>query len=96
MTNMPDEIILARIMTGLDLEFERVLHYHDEGYESDNDCGLPTQVVRPVHVYPVYATEASINCRDYKGAQCPISPFTPRKLRDELPFHQGVHQHHLW
>ena len=27
MTNMPDEIILARIMTALDLEFERTEHY---------------------------------------------------------------------
>ena len=37
MTNMPDEIVLARIMTPLDLEFEMALHYHDEGYDSDND-----------------------------------------------------------
>ena len=28
-TNMPDEIVLARIMTALDLEFKRALHYHD-------------------------------------------------------------------
>ena len=32
MTYMPDGIILARMMTALDLEFEKVLHYHDEGY----------------------------------------------------------------
>ena len=30
--NMPDEIVLARMMTALDMEFERALHYHDEGY----------------------------------------------------------------
>ena len=41
MTNSPDEIVLARIMTALDLEFESVLHYHDKGYKSDNDSGLP-------------------------------------------------------
>ena len=77
-TNMLDEIVLARIMTALDLEFERATHYHDEGYESDNDYGLPTQVMRPVHVYSVSTTEASFN---------------PMNIRDHnvpsLPSHQG-------
>ena len=41
MTYMLDEIILGRMMTALDLEFERALHYHHEGYESDNDYRLP-------------------------------------------------------
>ena len=86
---MPEEIVLARIMTTLDLEFKRALHYHDEGHESDNDYGLPTQVMRPVYVYSVSTTKASFNPTLYKGAQCPISPFTPRQPRDELPFHQG-------
>ena len=40
MTNMLDKTVLARIMTALDLEFKRALHYHDEGYESNNDYGL--------------------------------------------------------
>ena len=92
MTHMPDEIVLARIMTSLDLEFERALHYHDKGYESDNDYGLPAQVMRPVHVYSVSTTEASFKPTDYKGTQCTISPFTPRWPRDGLPFHQGVCQ----
>ena len=78
MTNMPDEIILASIMTALDLEFERALHYHDEGYESDNYYRLPTQVMRPICVYSVSTTEASFNPTNYKGTQCPISPFTQR------------------
>ena len=38
---MPDEIILVRMMTTLELEFEKAMDYHDEGYESDNDYGLP-------------------------------------------------------
>ena len=37
MTTMSDEIVLASTMTALDLEFERALYYHDEGYDSDND-----------------------------------------------------------
>ena len=41
MTYMPDEIILERMMTAIDLEFKRALHYHDEGYKSNNDYGLP-------------------------------------------------------
>ena len=48
MAYMPDEIILARMVTALDLEFERALYYHDEGYESDNDYGFPPCVMRLV------------------------------------------------
>ena len=77
MTNMPNEIVLASIMTVLDLEFERALHYHDEGYGS-NDHGLPGPVMRPVHIYLVSTTKASFNQADYKRAQCFTSPFTPR------------------
>ena len=42
MTYMPDEIILVRMMTTLDLEFKRALHFHDKGCESNNDYGLPS------------------------------------------------------
>ena len=48
MTNMPNEIILARIMMVLDLEFERALHYHGKGYNSDNDCDYQ------VHLWDLY------------------------------------------
>ena len=51
---MPDEIILARKMTALDQEFEKAMYYHDEGYESDNNYGLPPQVMRPVDIYLVF------------------------------------------
>ena len=78
MCHMPDEIVLARMMTALDLEYEKALHYHDEGYESDNDYGLPAQVMRPACVYSVSTIKASFNPADYKGAQCVISPFIPR------------------
>ena len=43
MTHMPDEIVLARSITPLDLEFEKALHYHDEGYESDNCYGTSSR-----------------------------------------------------
>ena len=48
MTNIPDEIVLARILIALDLEFERALHYHDEGYDSDNNYDLPGPFMRPL------------------------------------------------
>ena len=66
MTYMPHEIVLSRMMTGLDSEFEKAMHYHDEGYESDNDYGLPAHVIRPVHIYSVYTTEASFKVAYYK------------------------------
>ena len=43
MIHMPVKIILARMMAALDLEFEKAMHYHVEGYESDNDWA-PTQI----------------------------------------------------
>ena len=76
MTNVPDEIVLASIMTELDLEFERELHYNEKGYENDNDYGLPGPRMRPVHIYLVSTAKACLNPTDYKGAQCPTSPFT--------------------
>ena len=91
MTYMPDENVLARMMTALELEFEKVMHYHNEGYKSDNDYGLPAQVMRPLCIHSVSTTEASLNLADYKEAQLTISPFTPRWLRS-LPFCEGVHQ----
>ena len=78
MTNMPDEVVLARIMTALDLEFERALHYHDERYHSDNDYGLPGPVMKPVCIYLVSTTKASFNPTDYNGAHCPTFPLTTR------------------
>ena len=35
---MPDESILMRM--DLDLEFEKAMHYHNEGYKSNNHYGL--------------------------------------------------------
>ena len=74
---MADKIVLARMMTALDLEFEKAMHYHDEGYESDNDYGLLPQVLMPVHIYSVFTTE-TFNLADYQETQHTISPLTPR------------------
>ena len=69
---MPDEIVLSRMMTALDLEFEKAMHYN-EGYERNNDYGLPGQVMRPVHISSVPTFGASFNPADYKEAQQHLS-----------------------
>ena len=85
MDYMPEEIILARVMTALDLEFRRTLHYHNEGYYSNNDYGLPSQITRPILVYSIFTTDASFNLADFTTSQHLISPFTPKYL-GILPF----------
>ena len=91
-TYMLDEIVLVRMMTALDLEFEKAMHYHDEGYESDTDCGFQPQVTRPIDIYSVFTTEASFDLAELTTSQCPISPFNPRSP-SSLPFWEGVCQH---
>ena len=78
MANMPDEIVLARMMTTLNLKFKRAQHYHYEGYESNNDYGLLPLITRPVCVYSVFSVEASFNPADYTAAQSQFLPLTPR------------------
>ena len=77
MTYMPDEIVWARMITALDLEFEKALHYNDEGYENNNDYELPAQVMRPVQIYSVSTTMANFNLADYEEAQYTTSPSHP-------------------
>ena len=76
MANMPDDIVLARMMTTLHLKLKRALHYHDDGYDSNNNYGLPNQIMRPVHIYSVFSAEASFNLADYTTAKSQLSPFT--------------------
>ena len=92
MIYMLDKIVWARIMTALDLDFQKAMHYHDEGYESDNDYGLPPHVMRPVYIYSVFTTKVAFNPAEYKVTLCTIFPFTPRWSRS-LPFHEWVCQH---
>ena len=80
MTYMPDEIVFTRLMTALDLGFKKDMHYHNEGYESNNNYEPPPQVMRLVHIYSVFTTEAYFNPADYKKTQHTISLFMPRWL----------------
>ena len=81
MTYMPDETVLVRMMTALDLEFKKAMHYHNEGYDSDNNYALTYQVMRSVHIYSVCTTEAFFNMAQYKETHHTTSPFTPRWSR---------------
>ena len=77
MTYMPDEIVLARMVTTLDFEVEKAMHYHDEGYRSHNDYGLPLQFIRPMCIYSVSTTEAFFNPAKYKEAEHTFPPLCP-------------------
>ena len=80
MMYMLDEIILARIMTTLDLEFKSALHYHNEKYESNNDYGLPPQITGPIHVYSVFTTQASFDLADLLQPGTQFHPSLPHVL----------------
>ena len=91
MTYMPDKINLARMMTVLDLEFEKTLNHHDEGYVSDNDYGLLLHIMRLVHTYSVFSAEASFNPADYTAVQSQLLPISP-KCPKGLSFQERVCQ----
>ena len=77
---MPDEIVLARMMTPLDLEFEKVLYYHDKGYESDNDYRLPAQVMMPVCIIqfsPLRSPLTWLTTRKHNTPSLPSCPDDP-------------------
>ena len=92
MANMSDEIFLARMITSVDLEFQRALHYHDEGYKSNSDYGLPPHITRPVCIYSMFSAEASFNLADYTKARRQLSPYflTPKCPRGPS-FKEGVY-----
>ena len=83
MAHMSDEIVLAKLMTTLDFEFKRDVHYHNEGYESDTDYGLPPHITS-LHLLCILS-RGLFNQADYTAAQHQLSPFTLRPPRG-LPF----------
>ena len=80
-----DATVLARMLTAINLEFERALHYHDEGYKNNNDYGHPPCITRPVCISSMFSAEASFNPADYTVAQHQLLPFIPRGPKG-LPF----------
>ena len=91
MIYIPDEIILVRMMTASDLQIMKAIHYHNEGYDSDNDYGLLPCVMRPIDIYLVFTTRASFDLAEFITTQHLIPPLTPRCPRS-LPFWEGVCQ----
>ena len=81
MTHVPDEIVLARMMTALDFEFNKAIDYHDGVYQNDKYYRQLPQVMRSVHIHSVFTTEASFNLADYKETQQTISPSCPDGIK---------------
>ena len=62
MTTVANEHILAQFTLALEIEFERILQFHNEGYGSGHDYDLPKLLIRSNHTYSVSsAAEASFN-----------------------------------
>ena len=65
-------------MLALEIEFERALQFHDEGYESGDDYDLPKPLIRSTHIYLVSsAAETSFNPTNYQESTTPTSPLIP-------------------
>ena len=61
-TTRANKHLLAKFMLVLEIEFERALQFHDEGYESGDDHDLPKLLIRSTHIYLVSSTvEISFN-----------------------------------
>ena len=88
--NMPDEIVLARMMTALDLEFEIALHHHDEVYESNNDYGLQPYITRLVFFYFMFSVDASFNPADYTHRQEPAITLHPKMFQRPTILRRGL------
>ena len=63
-TYMTDEIVLTGMMTALDLEFEKAMHYHDEGYEVTVIMDYQLRLWDLCTFYSVSTTESSFNLAD--------------------------------
>ena len=75
----------------LEIEFERALQFHDEGYESSDDYGLPKLLIRSAHIYSVSSSaETSYNPADYQESPTPTSQSTVKQRPVEFPLHQAV------
>ena len=71
----------------MDLDFERELHYHDDGYDSDNDYCLAAPFMRPVCIYLLSSTKGSFNPTDYRETEGFTFPTIPRQTKEELSLH---------
>ena len=90
-TTRENKYLLVQFTWALEMEFERALQFHDEGYESSNDYDLPKLLIRSTHIYLVSsAVETSFNSTDYQESTTATSLSTPKPRQVELPLHWAV------
>ena len=90
MTTRASKHLLAQFTLALEIEFERSLHFYDEGYETGDDCGL-SKPITSTHIYLVSsAAETSFNPTDIQKSTTPTSPLTPKWRPVEFPLHWAV------
>ena len=93
-TYRPDQNLLATFILALQIEFERTLYLHDEGYKTSDDYDLP----QPLHKYTcIYAVpsvaEVSFDPTGYKGSTIPAFPSMLKERQAEPSLHWVVCRH---
>ena len=74
-TTRENEHLLTQFPSALEIEFERALHFHDEGYESGDDYGLPKPLITSAYINSVSsAAKTSFNPTHYPESTAPTSP----------------------
>ena len=64
-TTWENEHLLAQFTIALEIEFERALQFHNEGYKSSDDYDLPKLLIRSTCIYSVLSVaETSFNPTD--------------------------------
>ena len=80
MTTGANKHLLACFSLALEIEFERALQFHNEGYESGDNYDLPKPLISSTHIYSVSsADETSFNSVGYQKSTIPTSLSTPKK-----------------
>ena len=93
MTTRANKHLLAQFTLALEIEFEKALQFHNEGYKSSDDYDLPKLLIWLTHNYLISsAAEASFNPTDYQRAATPTYLSTLKWRQVELPLLWGVHR----
>ena len=86
----PDQHVLATFILALEINFERALYLHDEGYKTGDDYDLPHPLRKSTHIYVEPSVViASLNPMDYQNQWYPPLCQTPKQRPEESPLHWG-------
>ena len=82
MAHGPDQVLHSNFILTMEVEFELVLHQHNEGYATDNNYDLPQLLTRTAHIYVVTSTnEGFFDPSGSQGGAAPIPPLS--QLEDQ-------------